>query len=329
MSSDSFEIRQTNICEGFNLLERCTQREIEFKALSKENERLAQRMKLTLQELQQVQLQILQSEKMLALGNLVAGVAHEINNPLGFISASLEQAKPMLLDIIDHLKLYQKTLHYPSEKILNHAKEIDLDYSLEDLPKMIDSMMMVCEHLTDLTSSLCTFSRKDKDDKVLFNIHCGIDSTILIFKHRFKANEKRPAIQVNKNYAELPEIQCFPGQLNQVFINIIANAIDALEESNIGRNFQQVQANPNRINITTLFGDSQVQVKISDNGIGMDEQLQQKIFDHFFTTKHQGKGTGLGLALAQQIIENKHNGTLAVNSTLGQGSEFVITLPIL
>ncbi len=298
-------------------------------AISLENARLYQQARLALQDLQQAQLQIIQSEKMSALGNLVAGVAHEMNNPLGFISASLEQAKPMIADIFEHLNLYQQTLGNPSDEIIKHAKKIDLKYSLADLPNMIDSMTMACERLENISTSLRTFSRDDKDYKVPFNIHSGIDSTILILKHRLKANNQRPVIEVTTNYGNLPEIECFPGQLNQVFMNILANAIDALEESNIERSFEEIKANPNRITITTSVRDNLFQVTISDNGVGMDEQVKQKIFDHLFTTKAVKKGTGLGLAIAQQIIVEKHNGTLAVNSIPSQGTEFIISLPIL
>ncbi len=298
-------------------------------AISLENARFYQQAQQALQDLQQAQLQIVQSEKMSALGNLVAGVAHEMNNPLGFISASLKQAKPTIADIFEHLKLYQEIVPSPGEEIIDHADEIDLDYSLEDLPKVIDAMVMACDRLKSISTSLRTFSRADRDYKVPFNIHEGIDSTILILKHRLKANEQRPAIDVITEYGNLPKIECFPGQLNQVFMNILANAIDALEDSNNGRSFEEIQANPNHIIIKTTVTDRQIQVAIADNGIGISEQVKQKIFDHLFTTKSVGKGTGLGLAIAQQIIVEKHNGSLVVNSTLGEGTEFVITLPIL
>ncbi|MFN6478947.1 AAA family ATPase [Nostoc sp. DedQUE07] len=276
--------------------------------------------------LQQAQLQIVQSEKMSALGNLVAGVAHEMNNPLGFIAASLKQAKPTFTDIIEHLKLYQETLPNKSEEILDHESEIDLEYSLSDLPKMLDSMTMACDRLKNISTSLRTFSRADKDYKVPFNIHEGIDSTILILKHRLKANPERPTIEVVTNYGNLPQVECFPGQLNQVFMNILANAIDALEESNHERNFEEIKANSNRITITTSIVEKLVKIAIADNGKGMSEEIKQKIFDHLFTTKSVGKGTGLGLAIARQIVESTHGGKLSCNSVLGHGTEFLIEI---
>ncbi|BAY62152.1 multi-sensor signal transduction histidine kinase [Calothrix brevissima NIES-22] len=278
--------------------------------------------------LQQANLQIIQSEKMSALGNLVAGVAHEMNNPLGFIAASLKQAKPTFADIIEHLKIYQETLSEKTEEILDHESEIDLEYTIEDLPKMLDSMTMACDRLKNISTSLRTFSRADRDYKVPFNLHEGIDSTILILKHRLKANEQRPAIEVTTKYCDLPQVECFPGQLNQVFMNILANAIDALDESNHGRTFAEIQAHPHSITITTSIADKYVKISIADNGKGMSEEVKHKIFDHLFTTKAVGKGTGLGLAIAKQIIEEKHGGKITVNSDLGEGTEFTIQLPV-
>jgi signal transduction histidine kinase len=297
-------------------------------AISLENARLYQKVQTALQDLQQAQLKIIQSEKMSALGNLVAGVAHEMNNPLGFISATLQQAKPTIADIIEHLRLYQESLPNPGDEIKDHAEAIDLDFCLEDLQKMMNAMVMACERLKNISTSLRTFSRADKDYKVPFNLHEGIDSTILILKHRLKANEQRPAIEVCTNYGNLPLVKCFPGRLNQVFMNIIANAIDALEEANQGRNFAEIEAYPNRITITTSIEDRQVLIKIADNGKGMTESVQARIFDNLFTTKSVGKGTGLGLTIARQIVEEAHGGMIEVNSTPGKGTEFIIQLPM-
>ncbi len=304
-------------------------------AISLENARLYEReqqksqaLEKALNDLQNTQLQLVQGEKMSALGNLVAGVAHEMNNPLGFISASLHQAKPTLGDILEHLQLYQEKFPQKSAEIIEHESDIDLEYSLEDLPKIIDAMATACDRLKNISTSLRTFSRADQDYKVPFYLYEGIDSTILILKHRLKANDLRPAIEVVTNYGNLPQIQCFPGQLNQVFMNILANAIDALEESNIGRSFAEIEANSNKITITTTVVDRHIEISIIDNGKGMMEEVKNKIFDHLFTTKEVGKGTGLGLAIAKQIIEEKHQGTIKVNSKLGQGTEFIITLPI-
>ncbi|WP_445632467.1 histidine kinase [Nostoc sp. DSM 114161] len=297
-------------------------------AISLENARLYQQAGKALIDLQQAQLQIIQSEKMSALGNLVAGVAHEMNNPLGFIAASLKQAKPSINDLIEHLKLYEQSFPAPGDEINDHAEDIDLEYTLEDLPKIIDSMTMACDRLKNISTSLRTFSRADKDYKVQFNIHHGIDSTILILKHRLKANEQRPAIEVIAEYGNLPQIECFPGQLNQVFMNILANAIDALEESNTGKSFTEIHSHPGCIKIRTSIEDKSVKISIADNGKGMSESVKQKIFDHLFTTKAVGKGTGLGLAIARQIVEETHGGKLSCKSVLGEGTEFTIEIPV-
>ena len=303
-------------------------------AISLENSRLyqqaqnnAKELEISFSNLQQMQLQLIQSEKMSALGNLVAGVAHEINNPLGFISGNLSEVKVRLEDLVEHISLYRSSAS--EAKITAHAKKVDIDYLIEDLPHMIESMEIGCDRIENISTSLRTFSRADKDHQVLFNIHEGIDSTILILKHRLKANESRPAIEVIKQYGDLPQIHCFPGQLNQVFMNILANAIDALDESNQGRTFADIQAKPNRITIqTSVHEQKYVKIQIADNGIGMTEDVKQKIFDSLFTTKGVGKGTGLGLAIARQIIVEKHGGTIDVKSALGEGTEFTITLMI-
>jgi len=281
----------------------------------------------TLKDLQEAQLQIVQSEKMSALGNLVAGVAHEINNPIGFIAGNLNEAKRSFEDVMEHLELYRSDA--PKSEIADHAEEIDIDYLLADLPKMIDSMQVGCDRISSISTSLRTFSRGDKDYKVSFNIHDGIDSAILILKHRLKANEHRPQIEAITKYGNLPKIECFPGQLNQVFMNLLANAIDALEESNLGRSFKEISVNPNRISISTdVMGEDYIKVTIADNGTGMPEEVKKQIFDHLFTTKGVGKGTGLGLAIAHQIVVEKHGGTIEVNAEPGVETEFAIVLPV-
>ncbi|QIR40252.1 AAA family ATPase [Tolypothrix sp. PCC 7910] len=279
---------------------------------------------------QQVQTQLVQSEKMSALGNLVVGVAHEINNPIGFLSGNIDYTLDYIKDLFGLIDLYQQEYTNPSNAIEHQIKAIDFNYIRKDLPKMIASMQEAVNRICDISNSLRTFSRVDSDRPIAFNIHDGIDSTILILKHRLKASKSRPAIEVIKNYGEIPLIKCYPGQLNQVFMNLLVNAIDALEEINIGRSFAEIQAHPNYITINTSFRENSQQVilRIQDNGHGMTAETQQKIFTQLFTTKPVGKGTGLGLAIARQIIVEKHGGTINVNSSPGQGAEFIIRLPI-
>ncbi|MEG4585823.1 AAA family ATPase [Microcoleus sp. MOSTC5] len=298
--------------------------------LYQQSQEYAQKLELYLNDLKQMQLQLVQNEKMSALGNLVAGVAHEINNPVGFIAGNLEPAQDYIKDLFGLIDLYQKKLPHPDAEIVSEIEAIDLEYVRQDLPKLIDSMNLGVERIRGISTSLRTFSRADRDYKVPFNIHEGIDSTILILKHRLKGNDDRPEIEVVKQYGNLPAVECFPGQLNQVFMNILANAIDALESSNQGRSFSEIKANPNRITISSTQKKNQewVTIGISDNGIGMNQEVKERIFDHLFTTKIVGKGTGLGLAIARQIVVEKHMGELEVNSALHQGTEFVIRLPV-
>jgi len=212
--------------------------------------------------------------------------------------------------------------------IQNEIEIIDLDYIREDLPKLVGSMREAVKRITDISTSLRTFSRADTDRPVAYNLHDGIDSTILILKHRLKANELRPEIQVITNYGDLPLVECYAGQLNQVFMNILANAIDVFDEIALERSFDELKANPQKIIIHTEPLENQVLIQIQDNGLGMSEEVKGRIFDHLFTTKEVGKGTGLGLAIARQIIVEKHGGSLDVHSELGQGCEFCIQLPI-
>lgn len=285
-------------------------------------------LQTALDQLHESQLQLVQSEKMSALGNLVAGIAHEINNPLGFLAGNLHPAQDYINDLLELLDLYQAELPQPSKTLQTTIKKIDLDYLREDLPKLLASMKGGIDRIQHISTSLRTFSRSDSDRPVLCNIHEGIDSTLMILKHRLKSNACRPEIEVIRDYGEIPEVECYAGQLNQVFMNILVNAIDALEEMNQKRDFAEIKANPNQIMIYTQKKGQQVQIQIRDNGIGMSEDVKQRSFDHLFTTKLVGEGTGLGLAISRQIVVEKHRGTLDVESELGKGTEFTIQIPI-
>ncbi|TWH61895.1 trifunctional serine/threonine-protein kinase/ATP-binding protein/sensor histidine kinase [Dulcicalothrix desertica] len=291
----------------------------------------AQQLEQSLSDLKQMQLQLVQNEKMSALGNLVAGVAHEINNPVGFIAGNIEPALDYVKDVFGVVDLYQEKFPNPGAEIKDEIETINLEYVREDLPKLLSSMKEGVKRIRSISNSLRTFSRADTDIPVSFNIHDGIDSTILILKHRLKASENRPAVEVITDYGQIPQVQCFPGQLNQVFMNLLANAIDALEESNNGRTFAEIKANANRITVKTSVNidEKQVTISIKDNGKGISESVKERIFDHLFTTKSVGKGTGLGLAIAHQIVVEKHGGTIKVNSAPGEGAEFMINLPVI
>jgi predicted ATPase/signal transduction histidine kinase len=298
--------------------------------LYQQSQEYAQKLELYLSDLKQMQLQLVQNEKMSALGNLVAGVAHEINNPVGFIAGNLQPAQQYVGDLFNLIDLYQEKFPNPGREIETEIEDMDLEYLREDLPKLIGSMQEGVDRIRNISTSLRTFSRADSARPVSFNIHDGLESTLLILKHRLKASEFRPAIEVVKDYGNLPLVKCFPGQLNQVFMNVLANAIDALEESNKGLGFSEIKARPNQITVQTVLSESQNQVLIliKDNGVGMSNEVKENIFNHLFTTKSVGQGTGLGLSIAYQIVVEKHGGTLTVNSSLGQGSEFVISIPV-
>ncbi|MEG4588356.1 AAA family ATPase [Microcoleus sp. MOSTC5] len=290
----------------------------------------SQQLEKSFNELQQAQLQLIQGEKMSALGNLVAGVAHEINNPVGFISGNITEANAAVGDLISHLKLYQEEVINPSSKIAQDAEDIDLEYLIEDLPKMLGSMKVGCDRIRNISTSLRTFSRADTTRKVSADIHQGIDSTLMILQHRLKANQDRPLIQVVKEYGNIPKVKCYLGQLNQVFMNILANAIDCFEEANKVRSFAEIKLAPNIITIKTEMDDENqtVVIKIRDNGRGIPEEILAHIFDHLFTTKGVGKGTGLGLSISRQIVVETHGGCFSCDSVVGQGTEFTIALPL-
>ncbi len=277
------------------------------------------------EEAQLLASQLIQSEKMSSLGQLVAGVAHEINNPVNFIYGNLTPAKQYIEDFVGLLQLYQQHYPKPAPEIEKRAIEIDVDFLIKDLSKLLASMQVGAERIIEIVLSLRNFSRLDEAEMKTVNIHEGIDSTLMILDNRLKSTSERPAIQISKKYSDLPLVQCYAGQLNQVFMNILANAIDALEEA-----FMNNQNLKNlHISIATeLRDDQQVMIRISDNGLGIPEKLHKLLFDPFFTTKPVGKGTGLGLSISYKIITEKHKGKLHCISASGKGTEFVITIPL-
>lgn len=305
-------------------------------AIALENARLyarekekSQQLQQSLEKLQQTQAQLIQTEKISSLGQFVAGVAHEVNNPVSFIAGNLHHAKEYVQDLGNLVNLYQKHMPNPPAEIAEEIEAIDLEYLLEDLPKMISSMKLGTDRIQDIMQSLRNFSRADDAGKKAVNIHEGLESTLMILQHRLKAKPDRPAIQVVKEYADLPLVECYAGQLNQVFMNLLSNAIEALEESNALKTYAEIEQHPNLITIRTFVTNNhQVEIRIKDNGLGMSESVRQRLFDPFFTTKPQGKGTGLGLSISHQIVTEKHNGTLQCFSSIGEGAEFAIAIPL-
>ncbi|MGJ5675399.1 MAG: sensor histidine kinase [Nostochopsis sp.] len=273
-----------------------------------------------LESLKQAQLYLVQGEKMSALGQLVAGIAHEINNPVNFIHGNLTYVKEYTQDLLEFVQLYQKHYPNPVDEIQERAENLDLEFLQADLVKMLGSMEMGSDRIRDLVLSLRNFSRLDEAEIKPVDIHAGIDSTLVILQHRLKARPDFPTIQIIKDYKQLPEVECYPSQLNQVFMNILSNAIDALEESAF--------AFPTITIRTSAIDTNWVTVSIADNGVGIPEPICSKLFDPFFTTKPVGKGTGLGLSISYQIVTEKHGGKIECHSTVGQGTEFVVQLPV-
>ncbi|MBO3464320.1 sensor histidine kinase, partial [Aetokthonos hydrillicola] len=280
-------------------------------------------------ELQDTQLHLIQSEKMSCLGQIVAGVAHEINNPINFIYGNINYIDSYTQDLLKVIQAYQ--VHYPNppETLQKTLDEVELDFLQEDLIKLVQSINVGTERVRQIVLSLRNFSRLDESEFKAVDIHQGIDNTLLILQHRLKARPESQAIDVVKDYGNLPLVECYPGQINQVFMNVLVNAIDVLDDCPKEQKKDNQRTQPDTIWIVTqMIGTDQVQITIADNGSGICESVRSRIFDPFFTTKPIGKGTGLGLSISYQIVTNKHKGTIRCDSSLGGGAKFVVQIPI-
>ncbi len=283
----------------------------------------------TLTELNKSQAQVIQSEKMSSLGQLVAGVAHEINNPVNFIHGNVIHLQEYTGDLLKLINIYQEKYPDQEPEIEDLIEEIDLEFLQDDLPKMLSSIEVGTQRIRNIVLSLRNFSRMDEAEFKQVNPHEGIESTLLILQHRLKAQSEHPEILIIKNYGILPEVECYAGQLNQVFMNIFVNAIDAIEDKNSSLSLAEIKENQGKITINTqVISNNFIEIRISDNGKGMTEDVKNHIFDPFFTTKAVGKGTGMGMAISYQIITEKHQGKLECFSILGEGTEFIISIPI-
>ncbi|MEH2420739.1 MAG: ATP-binding protein, partial [Nostoc sp.] len=300
-----------------------------YNTLEHRVEERTQELQEALETLLKTQSQLVQTEKMSSLGQLVAGVAHEINNPVNFIHANVTYLDQYVTALLALIKMYEQEHPQTSQGIQEVIEEIDLEFLAEDLPKTLASMKVGTTRISDIVQSLRTFSRMDEAELKPVNLHAGIDSTLMILQHRLNDRPEHPEIHLVKHYGDLPLVECYAGQLNQVFMNIVTNAIDALEEHNRDRSYQQMLENVSQITISTdINTQNQVKIIIADNASGMPESVIKRILDPFYTTKPVGKGTGLGLSISYQIITSKHGGTLECYSTWGEGTQFVIQIPV-
>ncbi|MGI0494192.1 response regulator [Alkalinema pantanalense CENA528] len=287
------------------------------------NQTLDQRVHQRTEALRQAQTQLVQQEKLSALGELVSGIAHEMNNPIGCIINNIDPTENYIFNLTRAIQLYRDINPNLEPEAEDTLAQLDLEFILEDFPKIIQTIRLSSHRIYDISVALRNFARLDIENKQPINIHESLDGTLLILGHRLKAVAQKPRIQVVRNYGELPSIDCYPGQLNQVFMNLIANAIDALDEA-----IDQGKLSDPEIQVQTKVQEDQVMIRIADNGMGIPQEIQNKMFEPMFTTKPAGKGTGLGLSISRQIIEERHHGSLTINPERTHGAEFVITLPI-
>ncbi len=296
------------------------------KSETREREK-ARELEAALNKLRHTQTQLIQAEKMSSLGKMIAGIAHEINNPISFVQGNLPPARDYFQCLLDLLELYQQTYPNPTPEIQHQVEEIDLEFLVEDWLRLMNSMQVGTERIQQIVRSLKSFSRLDESEFKLVDIHEGIESTLLILQNRLRAEGGRKAIKVDKDYDLLPPINCYASQLNQVFMNLLDNAIDALEDR--ARSSGEHLSDPSpMIWIRTELLENQVIIRIADNGSGISEEIRQRIFDPFFTTKPVGSGTGLGLAISHQIVVEKHSGQITCISTPAQGTEFTVEIPL-
>jgi signal transduction histidine kinase len=303
----------------------------------------ARELEQTLGELKSTQTQLIQAEKMSSLGRMIAGIAHEVNNPISFISGNLSYARQYFQDLLELVQLYQNTYANPTGEIQQLVSKIDLNFLMEDWSKLMDSMQVGARRIQKIVLSLRNFSRLDEQDLKPVDIHQGIDTTLLILQHRLKAEGDRTAIQLIKDYNQLPLVTCYASQLNQVFLNLLNNAIDAVEskpDSRLITIHTSLIQNSNGTQRASCWASQipndsaqtsnhqSVVILITDNGPGMSKEILHKIFDPFFTTKPVGSGTGLGLSISYHIVVEKHRGQLSCISAPGYGTAFIVDIPV-
>ncbi|MEH2323140.1 MAG: ATP-binding protein [Nostoc sp.] len=335
LATGNFIILNQKIDELAKEVQRRKQAEEELKKVNQELEiRVEERttaLQETLNELQLTQIQLIQAEKMSSLGQMVAGIAHEINNPVSFIHGNLHHAHEYTQDLLKLVQAYQHFCPNTPPEIQEYVEEIDLNFLIQDITQLFQSMKVGTQRIQEIVKSLRNFSRLDEAELKQVNIHEGIDNTLMILEHRLQARHEYPEIKVIKKYSQLPNVTCYPGQLNQVFMNIIVNAIDALEASAVNGQWSENPQTTNNPQIkikTEIIDESWIMVSIADNGLGINEEVHSKLFDPFFTTKAVGKGTGLGLFISYQTIVEKHQGQISCFSVPGKGAEFVIRIPV-